>query len=142
MTNQTETLYIKKGRRYYPWGNQSFANDVMKVGTFRLTYCPENGHYRYTQNVTPDTATFLAAASVAQWAMEQAILERAKSKPQPAPVPWTEKQLKLIEQFRSDMAATGALIPNYWMDSTAYEIAYAGIKAVEEIAKAIQFNKQ
>lgn len=138
MTDQIETLYIKKGRRYYPWGNQSFANDVMKAGTFLLTHCPEDGHYRYTHDVTPDTAAFLAAASVAQWEMEQAILERAKSKPQSAPVPWTEEQLKLIEQFRNDMAATGALIPGYWMDSTAYEIAQAGIKAVEEVANSMK----
>jgi len=135
MTNKTETLYIKKGRRYYPWGNESFANDVMRVGTFRLTYCPKNGHYRYTQDVTPDTAAFLAAASIAQWAMEQAILESAKSKPQSSSVPWTEKQVKLIEKFRSDMAAAGAFIPSYWTNSTAYEIAQAGIKAVEEVAK-------
>lgn len=128
---QTETLYIKKGRRYFPWGNHSFANDIMKAGTFRLTYCPEDGHYRYTYDVTPDTASFLAAACIAQWSMEQAILEKAKSAPKPQPE-WTEEQKKLIEKFRDDMAKTGALIPEYWTSSTAYEIAQAGIKAVEE----------
>ena len=125
-----ETLYIKKGRRYHVWGNVSYTFDVMKAGSFRLTHCIKEGHIRYTSAVTPDTAAFLAACSVAQHAMEEAILEKAKSTPDSSTVLWTAEQKKLIQQFRDDMAATGALIPTYWSSSTAYEIAQAGIDAV------------
>ena len=61
-------LYIKKGKRYVPWGNledRSYFQDVMKVGTFQLVHCVESGHYRYRHNVTPDSAAFVAAAFVA-----------------------------------------------------------------------------
>jgi hypothetical protein len=47
----TETLYIKKGRRYIPWGNLGDRNwhdgDPMRIGTFRLIHCPAPGHYRF-----------------------------------------------------------------------------------------------
>ena len=126
-----ETLYIKKGRRYHVWGNVSYTFDVMKAGSFRLTHCIKEGHIRYTSAVTPDTAAFLAACSVAQHAMEEAILEKARSTPKTSiAVLWTGEQKKLIQQFKEDMAATGALIPDYWTNSTAYEIAQAGIDAV------------
>ncbi len=44
----TETLYVKKGRRYVPWGTMvdRWDPDVMRVGQCRLTYCPEQGHKR------------------------------------------------------------------------------------------------
>jgi hypothetical protein len=125
-----ETLYIKRGRRYQVWGNVCHATDVMKAGSFRLTHCIKEGHTRYTSAVTPDTAAFLAACSVAQNAMEEAILEKAKSAPGSSTVLWTAEQKRLIQQFRDDMAATGALVPDYWKNSTAYEIAQAGIDAV------------
>lgn len=133
MTNQV--LYIKEGRRYVPWGNVEDPGhfpDVMKVGTFRLVHCVENGHYRYRHDVTPDSAAFVAAAMIALDAMEKAMLEKAKSNPNKAPKPWTQRQKELIENFRSDMAATGALVPTYWTTSSAYEIAMAGIKAVKQ----------
>jgi hypothetical protein len=125
-----ETLYSKQGRRYYVWGNASYETDVMKAGSFRLTHCIKEGHTRYTSAVTPDTAAFLAACSVAQHAMEEAILEKAKSTPDCSTVLWTAEQKRLLQQFRDDMAATGTLIPAYWTSSTAYEIAQAGIDAV------------
>ena len=55
----SEQLYVKRGRRYVPWGNGAHWDmdiDAMKVGTFRLIYCPEPGHYRYRYDVIPDTA--------------------------------------------------------------------------------------
>jgi hypothetical protein len=125
-----ETLYIKKGKRYHVWGNASYETDIMKAGSFRLTHCIKEGHTRYTSAVTPDTAAFLAACSVAQHAMEEAIFEKAKGTLDYSTVLWTAEQKKLIKQFRDDMAATGAMMPYYWQSSTAYEIAQAGIDAV------------
>jgi hypothetical protein len=107
--DMTEQLYVKKGRRYVPWGNTASwnsGNDAMKIGTFRLIHCPEPGYYRYRHDVTPDTAAFLAAAGLAQHAMEKAIHERAIATPLDSSisVPHTPEQQAIIEKFRHDMA--------------------------------------
>jgi hypothetical protein len=129
MTN----LYEKKGRRYHYWGNTEshkyMGEDVMQAGQFRLVYCPTNGERRYIYDVTPDTAAFLAAAQIAQVAMENAIREKAKAAPSTDRL-YTLAQQALIKKFRDDMAATGALVPSYWTHGTASEIANAGIEAV------------
>ena len=134
------TLYVKRGRRYIPWGHleQDWHRDgdLMPIGTFRLVHCPAPGHYRTTHDVTPDTAAFLAAAEIAAAAMEQAMRERAVAVPQLGNTPYTAEQRRLIEQFRQDMAATGALVPSYWTSSSAYEIARAGIQAVRRVREA------
>lgn len=130
------TLYVKKGRRYIPWGHleENWHQDPMPAGTFRLVHCVESGHCRTTHDVTPDTAAFLAAAEVAAMAMEEEMRQRAVALPQLGNTPYTAEQRRLIEQFRADMAAAGALLPSYWTSSTAREIAQAGIDAVREVA--------
>ena len=129
------TLYTKKGRRYVVWGNLQdhdwHRKDAMRAGTFRLTYCPEDGSRRHISDVTPDTAAFAAAAAIAQRAMEQAILERAKAHPLPRESPTTPEQEAIIRKFRDDMIAAGGLMPAYWEYATAYEIAKAGVDAVK-----------
>lgn len=130
MTDLNETLYVKRGRRYTPWGHASYSADVMRVGTYRLVYCPESGHRRYTTEVTPQSAARVAALADAQFVMEQAIFERAKARPSTGPKPNTPAQQRLIQEFRDDMAATGALVPDYWTHGTAYEIAKAGVDAL------------
>lgn len=137
---QTTTLYTKRGRRYVPYGNVSDwryrDGDAMRVGEFRLTHCVGDGLTRYIYNVTPDTAVFLAACSIAQVAMEQAIMEAAKLKPEP--MTYTPKQQEIFERFRQEMAAAGGLLPIYWRDSSAAEIAAAGIAAVWAAAGEVQ----
>ena len=132
----TETLYVKKGRRYVPWGtlidHWDSHPDVLRVGQCRLTYCPEQGHKRYIYDVTPDTAAFLAAAQIAQHAMEEAMLQKAIAQPSADPVPYTEEQYALIQEFRQHMSQLGGLVPSYWVHGTAYEIAKAGIDAVKD----------
>lgn len=128
-------LYEKVGRRYRVWGNtrdhRFHGDDVMKVGTFRLTYCPAPGHYRYSHGVTPDKEAFVAAAEVARHAMEEAMRDAAISTPRPQEGrEYTPEQQAIVEQFRKDMAAAGALVPEWWVGVTAYEIAQAGIDAV------------
>jgi len=131
MTN----LYEKKGRRYHYWGNtESYAymgEDSMRAGQYRLTYCPTNGERRSTCNITPDNASFVAAAMKAQVAMEKAMQEKAKAAPSTAMV-YTEEQQAIIQKFRDDMAATGALVPHFWTHRTAFEIVTAGIDALLE----------
>lgn len=129
-----EVLYVKRGRRYQPWGNlRQYHPDTMQAGTFRLTHCPEDGLYRHTTDVTPDTASFLAATAVAQWAMEQAITNKAIAAPAPTATQMTPKQMQLVEQFRLDMAEAGGLVPEYWQHSSPYEIVKAGIDAITAI---------
>ena len=64
--------------------------------------------------------------------MEEALIDRAKAVPSKGSVPWTQEQKDLIQKFRDDMAATGALMPDYWTHETAYEIVQAGIDALKK----------
>ena len=138
---QTTTLYTKQGRRYVPYGNVSdwryHDGDIMRAGEFRLTHCVADGSTRYIYNVTPDNAAFLAACSIAQVAMEQAMGEAATSKPD-STVFYTPQQQKIIERFRQEMAAAGGLLPVFWRNSSAAEIAAAGIAAVRAAAGEVQ----
>jgi hypothetical protein len=136
---QTTTLYTKQGRRYVPYGNVSDWNrhgDIMRSGEFRLTHCVGDGSTRYIYSVTPDTAAFLAACSIAQVAMEKAMREAAISKPEP--MTYTATQHEIIERFRQEMAAAGGLVPVFWRNSSAAEIAAAGIAAVRAAAGEVQ----
>ena len=138
---QPTTLYTKHGRRYVPYGNVSdwmyHDGDIMRAGEFRLTHCVGDGLTRYIYNVTPDNAAFLAACSIAQVAMEQAMQEAAISKPD-STVFYTPQQQEIIERFRHEMAATGGLLPVFWRNSSAAEIAAAGIAAVRTAAGEVQ----
>lgn len=131
-------LFVKVGRRYVPWGMaESWAHDadVMRVGTFRLVFCAGDGMRRYSYDVTPDTAGFAAAAEIALQGMEQAIQARSVATPQLGMRPYTKRQLAIIDRFRADMAAAGALVPTHWQHASARDIAEAGIKAVRDWAK-------
>lgn len=128
------TLYIKKGRRYEPWGGledyHRYSVEIMKVGEFRLVHCESPSCKRTITNVKPDDAAFLAAALKARKAMEEHILEKAKSMPSTNGKPYTIGQQSLIKEFREAMALTGAFVPNYWTNASPAEIAQAGIDAV------------
>lgn len=132
----SEQLYVKRGRRYVPWGNGSHWDtdkDAMEIGTYRLIHCPAPGHFRYRYDVVPATAEWAAAAMLAEHAMQEAITSRAISQPS-SPVGYTTEQQQIIEQFRKDMAATGALAPTWWTSSSPMEIARAGVDAVIKFA--------
>ena len=133
----SEALYIKRGRRYYVWGNalthgERFDHDPMRVGRTRLTYCPRPGHLRYSYDVDPDHAAFLVAAEAARYAMEEAISEAARSRPMMVGQQYTEQQMEIVNRFRREMAETGAMLPLHWTSSSAHEIAQAGIDAVRK----------
>lgn len=127
------TLYEKRGRKYVPvaayWAE---GRDKMKVGEFRLTYCYTDGGRRYEYDVTPATAPFVAAAMIAKVAMEDAIRERVIAKEHIKNVPYTKKQLEILERFRKEMSDAGGLLPNWWDHASSYEISEAAIKAVQE----------
>lgn len=133
----SEVLYIKKGRRYHVWGNalthgERFDRDPMKVGAARLAYCPSPGYLRYSYDVQPDHAAFLAAAEIARFAMEEAITKAARFKPNTSGN-YTKQQKDIIERFRQEMADAGGLLPDYWHSGSPAEIAQAGIDAVAKV---------
>ena len=125
------TLYEKQGRRYVAWGHaEHYDQNLLRAGQFRLSYCPRDGHTRYTYDVRPDTAGFLAAAEIARDAMEQAIQKRAVATFQPQAVPYTKAQLKALEHARAYLAEAGVLLPQWWQHATARELSEAAIEAV------------
>lgn len=128
------TLYVKNGRRYEPWGSLEdhhwLGGDIMEVGEFRLVHCEAPSCKRTIANVKPDDVAFLAAALKARKAMEEYILEKAKSMPSTNGKPYTIEQQSLIKEFREAMALTGAFVPSYWTNASPAEIAQAGIDAI------------
>jgi hypothetical protein len=68
--------------------------------------------------------------------MEKAMGEAATSKPEP--MTYTATQHEIIERFRQEMAAAGGLVPVFWRNSSAAEIAAAGIAAVRAAAGEVQ----
>jgi hypothetical protein len=129
----SETVYIKRGRRYVPFSNwERDYGDSMKVGTFRLTYAYADGSRRYAYDVRPDTAGFVAACEVARQAMEAAIQDAAIAAPSAGMSTYTGKQRALIERFRADMAAAGGLVPTSWNHASARDISQAAIDAARE----------
>ena len=129
-TTPTQTLYKKVGRKYVPveayWHEQHDV-DRLTVGSFRLTYAYADGGKRYDYDVEPATASFAAAALIAKHAMCEAITEAARMRPS-GQTPYTKKQLALIAQFRKDM---GGMMPTWWTENSAHEIADAAIEAVK-----------
>lgn len=104
-------------------------NDAMKPGECRLAVCSGDGMRRYQYGVTPDTAGWTAAATLAALAMEKAIMDASHAKPTGVQ-PYTKTQLAVLEQCRKMMQDCGALLPTHWQHSHPSEIAQAAIDAV------------
>lgn len=138
--SQVKTLYTKKGRRYEVWGNLADRNfydeDALPVGACRLTYCPAPGHFRYSYRVDPDYATFLAAAEVARFAMEEAIMKVSAAQVF-SPKQYTSEQQAILDQCTKELQEAGILSPG-WTNGVAHEIAQAGIDAVRKAAGLLQ----
>jgi len=121
-----ETLYKKVGRKYVPFAME-YDRDVLRVGQFRLHYCYANGAGMYAYDVTPDTAGFVAAAMIAQKAMEEKMAEAAKMTPNKGSRPYTKTELATIDEFRERM---GGMFPTWWTQTSAWDIAKTGIDTV------------
>lgn len=136
----TDTLYRKEGRRYKPafsirrW---DYDGDAMKVGTFRLTHAYDTGARRYEYDVTPDTASVVAALVQYRTAIEKAIADRAVARPSGS-IPYTKRQLAIIEEFREKMAKAGGMLPTYWVHASAFDISEAAVNALREALAAQQ----
>ena len=122
-----ETLYRKKPNgRYEAMGEaEHYDYIIMPPQGFVLTY-RKDGVTQWEYAVKPDTAGFLAAAMVARTAMEDAIRANSTFRPQ-TERKFTKKQLACIEQFKAEMDMA---YPTYWTQTSARDIAQAGIDAV------------
>lgn len=114
----SEILYRKVGRKYVPY-LRSFSFDEpslhVPIGKYALIYAfAENGR-SYSYQATPDTAGFIAAVHAFKHEFVDAINRRIPATPTENPAKhWTKKQKALIDKFRDDMVATGALKPIEW----------------------------
>lgn len=133
---ETEILYRKEGRRYIPTYSLAAWNydgDMMPVGSFRLVHAYSDGGRRYEYNVTPDTAAWVAAATLAVHAMAEAI-HKANQLTVASSTPWTKKQQDAIAQANAILEAAGIWGRRGWTTAQAYDVAQAGIDAVRQWA--------
>ena len=132
-TTETETLFRKVGRKYVPsysLSEWSYDKDLMKVGSFRLVHAYSDGGRRYAYNVTPDTAAWVAAATLAVHAMTEAI-HKANQHTIASGTPWTKKQQEAIKQANAILEAAGIWSGRGWTTAQAYDVAQAGVDAVK-----------
>lgn len=135
-TTDTETLYRKVGRKYapaYSSAHWAYDSDLMPVGSFRLVHAYSDGGRRYAYNVTPDTAGWVAAATLAVHAMTEAI-HKANQLTIAGGTPWTKKQQAAIAQANAILEAAGIWSGRGWTTAQAYDVAQSGIDAVTQWA--------
>ena len=135
-TTDTEPLYRKVGRKYVPaysLSDWSYDKDLMPAGSFRLVHAYSNGGRRYAYEVTPDTAAWVAAATLAVHAMTEAI-HKANQRTITSGTPWTKKQQAAIKQANAILEAAGIWSGRGWSSTQAYVVAKAGIDAVTQWA--------
>jgi hypothetical protein len=135
-TTETETIFRKVGRKYVPaysLSEWSYDKDMMPVGSFRLVHAYSDGGRRYAYEVTPDTAGWVAAATLAVHAMTEAI-HKANQLTIASGTPWTKKQQAAIAQANSILEAAGIWSGRGWTTAAAHDVAKAGIDAVRQWA--------
>lgn len=135
-TTETETLFRKVGRKYVPAYSLSewnYDKDLMKAGSFRLVHAYSDGGRRYEYDVTPDTAAWVAAATLALHAMTEAI-HKANQHTIASSTPWTKKQQAAIAQANAILEAAGIWSRRGWTTAAAHDVAKAGIDAVRQWA--------
>lgn len=133
---ETEPLYRKEGRRYIPTyslATWNYEGDMMPVGSFRLVHAYSDGGRRYAYNVTPDTAAWVAAATLAVHAMTEAIY-KANQHTIASGTPWTKKQQAAIAQANAILEAAGIWSRRGWTTAAAHDVAQAGVDAVKQWA--------
>lgn len=126
--------YEKKGRRYVPVAEyDSEYLDSFPKGNHLVMVYPGGTSRRF--NIDPDYAALIAASRVAQDKMSQAIVKASELRPSKAPI--TPKQKKAWE----DLARAFGQEMYTLNGASAYDIAEAGIKALQEEAKLLQSNE-
>lgn len=126
----SDILYTKVGRKYVPQSRIFDFEHAMPVGSFMLVYAYVDGGKQYEYEVTPDTASFVAAAMIAKKAMQEVIQEKSEFRPDMRGIAWTKKQAAVLVECRKKMREVGGNLPSWWSASSSAELADAAIDAV------------
>ena len=129
-----KVYYEKRGRRYYPVAEYDSAYmDSFPKGNHLVMCYPGGSSRRF--NIQPDYASLIAASRVAEDAISKAIVKASEMRPHNRPI--TEKQKKAWENLAKAFGDD-----RYYIEiPSAREIAEAGIKALQEEAKMLQYNE-
>jgi hypothetical protein len=125
--------YEKVGRRYKPvYEYDQNLMDAFPKGTHLVMCYPGGSSRRF--NIDPNYAAMIAAGRVAESAMTNAIRQASELKPRKKTLTAGQKAAweKLAREFGDDLATLEI--------SCAYDIAQAGLKALQEEADQLMKN--
>ncbi len=130
----TKKIYYEKvGRRYKPVSeyDSDYLDSFPKGNHLVMSY---PGGSSRVFNIDPDYASLIAASRVAHDAMCRAMTKASELKPSKTPITPKQKEAwdNLAKAFGQEMYTL--------QGSSAFDIAEAGIKALQEEAKALQSN--
>jgi hypothetical protein len=131
----TKKVYYEKiGRRYVPVAEyDSTLLDSFPKGNHLVMCYPGGSSRRF--NIQPDYASLIAASRVAEDAISSAIVKASEMRPHRTPI--TEKQKKAWDNLTKAFGDE-----RYYIEiPSAREIAEAGVKALQEEAKMLQYNE-
>jgi hypothetical protein len=129
----TKVYYEKVGRKYVPVAeyDSDYLDSFPKGSTLVMCY-PGGQSRRY--NIDPDYAALIAAARVAEDAMIQAMSKASELKPKHTPITEGQRRAwkKLAREFGDELATLNG--------ASSYDIAQAGLKALEDEAARLLTN--
>jgi hypothetical protein len=129
----TKVYYEKVGRKYVPVAeyDSDYLDSFPKGSTLVICY-PGGQSRRY--NIDPDYAALIAAARVAEDAMIQAMRKASELKPKHTPITEGQRRAwkKLAREFGDELATLNG--------ASSYDIAQAGLKALEDEAAKLLTN--
>jgi hypothetical protein len=126
--------YEKVGRKYVPVAEyDSDLTDSFGKGSHLVICYPGGQSRRY--NIDPDYAALIAAARVAEDAMMQAMQKASELKPTQTPVTPAQHQAwkQLARAFGTELCTLNG--------ASSYDIAQAGLKALEQEAANLLTNE-
>jgi hypothetical protein len=129
----TKVYYEKVGRKYVPVAeyDSDYLDSFPKGSTLVMCY-PGGQSRRY--NIDPDYAALIAAARVAEDAMIHAMTKASELKPKHTPITEGQRRAwkKLAREFGDELATLNG--------ASSYDIAQAGLKALEDEAAKLLTN--
>jgi hypothetical protein len=126
--------YEKVGRKYVPVAEyDSDLTDSFGKGSHLVICYPGGQSRRY--NIDPDYAALIAAARVAEDAMMQAMQKASELKPTQTPITTAQQRAwkQLARAFGDELATLNG--------ASSYDIAQAGLKALEDEAARLLTNE-
>jgi len=126
--------YEKVGRKYVPVAEyDSDLTDSFGKGSHLVICYPGGQSRRY--NIDPDYAALIAAARVAEDAMIQAMSKASELRPATTPITPAQQRAwkKLAKEFGTELCTLNG--------ASSYDIAQAGLKALEQEAAQLLTNE-